>query len=305
MRMERTTTAHTGWTPATVVAASSAPSLEDGALAYAQAGAAVFPCQPGGKAPLTQRGFLDASRDVRQVAAWWRRWPEANIGLPTGAVSGVDVVDIDVHEGGTGFAGFERARQAGLVASWAWLVRTPSGGVHAYYPHGSEQRSWSLGTAHVDFRGEGGYVVAAPSRVRSTDGAVREYELLTVAHHSPAPVDAAQLRELLSPPRREPAAGAAPVVGASPQHLAEWVASRPEGGRNGGLFWAACRMVEDGFDRDSVLGLLGEAAKRAGLGERETAATIRSAFRRTSPREPSARRRDHAPTPRSSEAVTR
>ncbi len=302
--MERTS-AHTGWTPATIVGASSAPSLGQAALAYARAGAAVFPCQPGGKAPLTQRGFLDASRDVRQVAAWWRRWPEANIGLPTGAISGVDVVDIDVHEGGTGFAGFERARQAGLVASWAWLVRTPSGGVHACYPHASEQRSWTLATAHVDFRGDGGYVVAAPSRVRVTDGSIRRYELLVVAHRAPAPVDAVALRDLLSPPRSEPTAGAAPVVAASPQQLADWLASRPEGGRNGGLFWAACRMVEDGFDHDSVLGLLGDAARRAGLGEREAAATIRSAFRRTGPREPGARRRGHASTPRSSEAVTR
>ncbi|MFE5291399.1 bifunctional DNA primase/polymerase [Isoptericola sp. NPDC056618] len=304
--MERST-APVGSTQATLIAASSTPSLGQAALAYARAGAAVFPCRLAGKAPLTRRGFHDASRDLRQVTAWWRRWPEANIGLPTGAASGVDVVDIDAHDGGSGFAGFERARQAGLVGSWAWVVRTPSGGVHAYFPHEPEQRSWTLATAHVDFRGDGGYVVVPPSRVRTADGVVREYEVIVVAHRSPAPVDAAALRDLLSPPRREPApGGAAPVVNASPQHLAEWVASRPEGGRNGGLFWAACRMVEDGFDRVSVLGLLGDAAERAGLGAQETAATIRSAFRRTGPREPAARRRGHSRAPsRSTEAVTR
>lgn len=297
--MERAN-APTGWTSATIVAASSAPSLEQAALAYVQAGVAVFPCRRDGKAPLTQRGFQDASHDARQVGVWWRRWPEANIGLPTGAISGVDVVDIDVHEGGSGFAGFERARRAGLVGSWAWLVRTPSGGVHAYYPHGADQRSWALAGAHIDFRGDGGYVIAPPSRVRTPPGVVRAYELILVARRFPAPVDAAALRELLAPPRPERPINAAQVVGAAPERLAEWVASRPEGGRNGGLFWAACRMVEEGFDHASVLGLLGEAARSAGLGEREAAATIGSAFRRTRPEDPGGRRR-----PGHSRAVSR
>ncbi|WP_324653776.1 bifunctional DNA primase/polymerase [Georgenia sp. H159] len=275
-------TASVGWPTATIVMASSAPSLELAALAYAQAGVPVFPCLPEGKAPLTQRGFHDASRDSRQVGVWWRHWPEANIGLSTGAASGIDVVDIDMHDGEGGFAGFERARQAGLVASWAWLVRTPSGGVHAYYPHGPEQRSWALGTAHVDFRGDGGYVIAPPSRLRTASGVVREYELMVIAQRVPAPVDATALRKLLAPPQRAHALKAVPVAGTAPERLAEWVATRPQGGRNGALFWAACRMVEDGFDHASVLGLLGEAARCAGLGEREVAATIRSAFRRTS-----------------------
>lgn len=296
------------WTPATMVMASPVPSLELAALAYAQAGVPVFPCQPEGKAPLTQRGFHDASRDSRQVGVWWRRWPEANIGLSTGAASGVDVVDVDMHDGEGGFAGFERARQAGLVASWAWLVRTPSGGVHAYYPHGPEQRSWALATAHVDFRGDGGYVIAPPSRVRTAEGVVREYELMVIAHRVPAPVDATALRKLLAPPRREHALTAVPVAGTAPERLAEWVATRPEGGRNGGLFWAACRMVEDGFDRASVLGLLGEAARCAGLGEREVAATIRSAFRRTSREDPGGSRRPghaHAVSRSSRKAMSR
>ncbi|MFD6175530.1 MULTISPECIES: bifunctional DNA primase/polymerase [unclassified Isoptericola] len=303
--MERTTTS-AGWSPATVVAASAAPTLGEAALVYVRAGAVVFPCRPEGKAPLTRRGFHEASRDEEQVAAWWRRWPEANIGLPTGAMSGVDVVDVDVHDGGSGFGGFERARRAGLVASWACLVRTPSGGVHAYFPHGLEQRSWTIATAHVDFRGDGGYVVVPPSRCRTADRVVRGYELLVAAHHESAPVDAAALRGLLVPPRRGPVVGAAPVWDASPRYLAEWVAARPEGGRNGGLFWAACRMVEGGFDRDSVFGLLGEAAERAGLGRREATATISSAFRRTGPREAGARGRNHSHAQsRSSEAVAR
>ncbi|MFH5823113.1 bifunctional DNA primase/polymerase [Georgenia sp. AZ-5] len=269
------------WTPAAFARAASAPTIADAALAFARAGAAVFPCLPEGKAPLTVRGFHDASSDPRRVESWWRQSPRANIGLPTGASAGIDVVDVDVHSSGAGFGALDRARRTGLTGNWAWIVRTPSGGVHLYYPHpgGSEQRSWSTPGAHVDFRGDGGYVIAPPSRVRTVDGGVRAYELTVVAHGEPAPVNAAALRSFLLPPRPKRPAGLAPTHGSNPEHLAAWVASRPEGGRNDGLFWAACRMVEHGFDLPSTLGALGAAAQHAGLPEREAIATIRSAFR--------------------------
>ena len=236
----------------------------------------VFPCTPGGKQPLTSHGFHDASTDLATVRSWWQRWPDANIGMPTGAASGVDVVDIDVHSGDNGFAAFERARSASLTDGWAWLVRTPSGGVHAYYLRGlvEEQRSWQVPSQHIDFRGEGGYIIAPPSRV---DG--RAYDLITVAQHRAAPVDAAALRAFLEPPRPARPPAAMPAIGARPDKLADWVASRPEGARNHGLFWAACRMVEEGHPFDSAATLLGDAARSAGLSDQEAVTTIRSAYR--------------------------
>ncbi|WP_407637628.1 bifunctional DNA primase/polymerase [Agrococcus pavilionensis] len=108
--------------------------LSDAARSFAQAGVPVFPCRRLGKEPRTEHGFHDASAELRQVAAWWRRWPTANIGVPTGAVSGFEVVDVDVHPAGTGYAAFGRAQREGLVDGWAALVRTPSGRLHAYYP---------------------------------------------------------------------------------------------------------------------------------------------------------------------------
>lgn len=103
----------------------------------------------------------------------------------------MDVVDIDVHADGSGFGAFERARAAGLVQSWAWLVRTPSGGLHAYFPHspGTEQRSWQVPNARIDLRGDGGYVIAPPSRLTMPDGTTTAYEVFAVATHEPAPAD--------------------------------------------------------------------------------------------------------------------
>ena len=247
----------------------------------AQAGVPVFPCVPGGKQPLTSRGFHDASADPAQVTAWWRRWPDANLALPTGGASGLDVVDVDVHPGGSGYAAFERARSAGFVEGWSWLVRTPSTGLHAYFlrTSASEQRSWQVPGKHVDFRGDGGYIILPPSRVAQPDGTLREYELIAVAQHQPRPVDAVGLRAFLDPPRPIHSPVNMSAVGARPDRLAAWVASRPEGARNHGLFWAACRMAETGHGFDATSTLLGDAARSAGLTERESLTTIRSAYR--------------------------
>ncbi len=131
-----------------------------------------------------------------------QRHPNANIGLPTGARTGVLVVDVDVHSGGSGFQAFERARSEGIGDHWGWLVRTPSGGVHAYYPTGAdvEQRSWQVPSAHVDFRGDGGYVIAPPSRIE-VDGAMRTYDVIAVTTQPAKPVDATKLRQFLEPHR--------------------------------------------------------------------------------------------------------
>lgn len=93
-----------------------AATLVDAAAAYATAGVAVFPCVPGGKRPLTEHGFYDASADPDQVAAWWGRFPTANIGIPTGNV--VDVLDVDVHAAGTGFPILRTLHQQGLIGGW-------------------------------------------------------------------------------------------------------------------------------------------------------------------------------------------
>src|SRR5262245_26710615 len=65
-------------------------SILDTALHYALVlRVPVFPCNPDDKRPLTLHGFKDASRDEAQVRAWWTRFPDAMIGIPTGEISGV------------------------------------------------------------------------------------------------------------------------------------------------------------------------------------------------------------------------
>lgn len=254
------------------------------ARSLAAAGVPVFPCEPDGKRPLTRRGFLDATSALAQVAAWWSRIPEANIGVPTGAASGVVVVDVDVHGPIDGRAAWRRASEAGLVDGAGLLVRTPTGGAHAYFPATSdtEQRSWQAANAGVDFRGDGGYIIAPPSR-RTIDGTLRRYEIADIAAHSVGPVDAAHLRDFLDPRPSPSTRNDGAVVAVDAERLASWVASRGEGERNRGLFWAACRLAENGAPPADALGALGPAAAEAGLSEREITTTVRSAYRTAQP----------------------
>ena len=149
-------------TPATVYNLTG--ETGQAALAYASRGVPVFPCKPGGKAPLTHHGHLDATVDPEQIRKWWTRWPSANIGIPTGERSGLLVLDIDPDKGGD-------ASLATLVSEHGPLpttttVKTGSGGRHIYlrYPTGSgiSNSAGKLGPG-LDVRGEGGYVIAPPS----------------------------------------------------------------------------------------------------------------------------------------------
>ena len=158
-------------------------------------------------------------------------------------------------------------------------MRTPSGGLHAYFT-GSAQRNGHLPAHHLDFRSRGGYVLAPPSRV---DG--KPYQLIRTVDADGA-LDWATVTALLEPQRqpRRPQPGPAP--GRDLSHLARWVASQAEGNRNAGLFWAANRALD--ADPAADLSPLAAAARQAGLGEREITRTLDSARK-------GGRTRTHAP----------
>ena len=244
------------------------------ALAYAAHGWPVFPCQPGGKQPATRHGFLDATTDPDKITWWWRREPGANLAIATGQ-PGPDVLDVDQHgPAGNGFAAFSQLKRAGLTDGAGALVATPSGGLHAYFA-GSDQHSGKLPHHHLDFRAQGGYIIAPPSQVGG-----RPYQVIS-HRDQPGGLDWAKVTGLLEP-QRHPAIQAARVQRGDLSHLAAWVQQQHEGNRNDGLFWAACRAAETGDE--TVLAELATAARSTGLPEREIAATIKSA-RRTAGRQ--------------------
>jgi hypothetical protein len=134
------------------------------ALAYSWP---VFPCRWDGgprlrKTPLTSNGFKDASDDPETIKAWWTRWPEALIGLPTGAISGLIVLDIDVKRPEAN--GFDSLEDLGRsILPETPMAHTESGGVHVYFrcPCKDVRNSAGRIGAGLDVRANGGYVIAA------------------------------------------------------------------------------------------------------------------------------------------------
>jgi len=164
------------------------------ALAVARTGKPVFPCRPGGKEPLTKRGHIDATTDPRKIHMWWKRWPSANIAVPTGKRSRVLVIDVDPDKGGKESLALLEDSHGALPKTRTH--RTGSGGVHYIltYPEGAEIRNSAgkLGRG-LDVRGEGGYIIVPPSR--TTGG----YEVLDALPLADAPP---WLTEILTEPQR-------------------------------------------------------------------------------------------------------
>jgi len=240
------------------------------ALRYAAAGWPVFPCKPGSKAPATRYGFKDATTDPSRIRAWWASCPTFNVAIATGA-PGPDVLDVDVKPEGSGWAAFNQLKRAGLLTGARALIRTRSGGLHLYFA-GTGQSSGRLVRHYLDFKATGGYVIAPPSFVdRDDTGPAGTYELLD-RRQADGRIDWQAVRQMLEPPR----AATPRATGGDIRPLAAWVAKLPEGNRNSGLFWAACRAAEQGADP----GALVDAAVRAGLTEPEARRTISSAGRR-------------------------
>jgi Bifunctional DNA primase/polymerase, N-terminal/AAA domain len=143
------------------------------ALGYAARGWHVFPLKPGSKDPATPHGFKDATTDREQIEAWWTATPDANIGIATGAISGIIVLDPDGPEGEETLAKLERELDQ---LPETYTVHTPGDsskgklpGRHIYlhHPGGKLQnrrgRDKNWNQPGFDVRGDGGYVVAAGS----------------------------------------------------------------------------------------------------------------------------------------------
>jgi hypothetical protein len=247
-------------------------TMLDAALAYAQRGWPVFPCN--GKAPYTEHGVKDATTDERILRGWWKRWPKANIGLACGSPSGMYVIDED--DGGVDTIG-----ALGLPPTLT--VLTGGGGRHFYFVR-PESGRWpntakKIGPG-VDSRGDGGYVLLPPSIHPDTG---EPYEWLNKS--TPAPLPSSVIAALTPKPveRRRPRSTTPPPSAYAEKALREEtdkVANAPQGQRNHTLNAAAFslgQLVGAGIlDEGDVRAELEDAAARAGLGEQETDKTINS-----------------------------
>lgn len=114
-------------------------------------------------AKLAPRGSLDASRDPQKLDAWFEHgnW---NIGIATGIVSGIVVLDIDPRHGGDDTLAETEKRYGPLPPTWRFL--TGGGGEHIIFRHPGVVVKNSVARigSGIDVRGDGGYIVGPPSQ---------------------------------------------------------------------------------------------------------------------------------------------
>jgi len=251
-------------------------------------------CGQAGKHPRIARGLHAATLDGGQVTSWWRRWPAANVAVVTGARSGLLVIDVD---GAAGEATLHQLETAHAPLPATRQQRT-GGGRHLLFAHPGRPVPNSAGKLGegVDVRGDGGFIVAAPSRHHT--GAV-----YTWTHPLPVAPTPGWLLNLLDPPTAAPAAPAVVPVGegvrsryarAALAREADRVRAAQPGGRNATLNAAAFALgtlVGAGTLTDAdVHAALLPAAAAAGLAEREARATIASGLSAGAARPRQARR---------------
>jgi putative DNA primase/helicase len=196
-------------------------------------------CQNPGKHPRTAHGFKDATQDQNRITAWWKRWPAANIGVPTGAPSDLLVVDCDPRNGGPADRS-ELIERCGPIPDTAEAT-TGGGGRHLFfrYSGGAVPKALAPG---IDLKGDGGYVVVAPSIHAS--GNAYQWDGIAGAKALLNPADApAWLLEYIaaardgSRPESKPAPGSEKV---------------PKGKRNAHLASLAGTMRKRGMSREAI-----------------------------------------------------
>ena len=166
----------------------------EAALKYAAMGWRVFRLSPNSKVPISgTNGVKDATTDEATIRAWWSTTPDANIGLACGAGSGVWVVDLDVRPA-RGVDGRESVKDVEIPATL--MQDTPSGGVHLLFGcSGEPPANRNALRPGVDIRGDGYYIVLAPSTYngvayswRNWGSALAEYPEALKPAREPAPL---------------------------------------------------------------------------------------------------------------------
>ncbi|MDQ6702352.1 MAG: bifunctional DNA primase/polymerase, partial [Pseudomonadota bacterium] len=215
----------------------------DAALGWADRGFEVFPLKPRSKVPLgtiVTRGFLDASKDLGVIHDWWRTEPRANIGVRTGG--GRFVVDLD-DAGAVSWFVNACGRHGGAPRT---LTTRTSRGFHVFF---SADAGVPCSTGRLapgaDVRGDGGYVVAAPS-IHPSGVVYRIERDLPVARAPEWLVDEVVVHERPVPARVQFNSDACKhdsklrgVAG-----ILALVANAREGERNAMFYWGTCRLAE-------------------------------------------------------------
>lgn len=128
------------------------------ALSYLKMGFSVIPCKTD-KTPIIPWMLYQSKRPTEnQIIEWWTKYPDANIGIVCGEVSGVDVLDFDTDEA------YNLFNNNFIPDSFLTpTVKTPKG-YHVYFKHRAGLSNSVRVINGTDFKTSGGYVITPPSK---------------------------------------------------------------------------------------------------------------------------------------------
>jgi hypothetical protein len=241
------------------------------ALDYGRLGWSVIPIEPRGKRPLVRWQVYEHRRaEIPEIGDWFRRWPDANIAVVTGVVSGIVVLDLDPRQGADKSL-HELQRPGGTFVETIESL-TGEGRRHLYFAHPGDITPTRIGMAPgVDLRGDGDYVVAPPSLHATGES----YHWI----HSP------EVMHLVQPPPWLLQLAFGPDVhhGAPPIHWRRLLRDgAAEGARRASIASLAGHLLGAGVDRDVAAELLvcwNALRCRPPLDEAEVLRTVESIYR--------------------------
>jgi archaellum biogenesis ATPase FlaH len=123
--------------------------MESVAIQYSNR-ASIIPVGRDKRPLINWKEFQTRKATVDEIKEWFKKWPDANIGIVTGKVS--DIAVVDVEKGGD---------TTGLPETT--IAKTGGGGWHYYYRYSEGIENKARIRPLTDIRGEGGFVVAPPS----------------------------------------------------------------------------------------------------------------------------------------------
>ena len=223
------------------------------ALQYAKRGWHVLPCSYK-KSPLSKHGIKDATTDENLIQQWWEENPKSQIGIRTGKDSGFWVVDVDRKNGKDGLRSLidHFGDQFEIDKETVLYQRTPTDGLHFCFEY-DEKTPVGCGTdylAGIDIRGDGGYIMAAPSSI-PVAGEWKQYAWRDLSiEPTAAPRWAMDLVKLRSSSSQSIDLPSVLMNGAS------------QGARDISLFRIACMLEREGVDPDSAKSFLELLAER-------------------------------------------
>ena len=257
----------------------------DWALAYANAGLKVFPCNAAREPLCGKGGFHKGTTDPVAIRQWWARWPHAEIGWTI--EPGLIVIDLDEKSGRRGLRDYEALAGISADETVTPQASTPTGGRHLIFTCNGQARQFAGRIPDhpgIDTRvgGKGYVILPGPGNgrrwIRPLSTPLAPVPQWVCVQETPLQSAALAGLRVDTPLARF-------AIDTSLRAIAKRVERAIEGERNCVLFWGACRFAElarEGLvEEEWAAELLALAASRAGLPADEARRTIESALRTT------------------------